>query len=64
MARSALTALLAALALGCLVTGVVVATTVDGDKGFGFGVAILCAAPAFAVLALAMRFGLGGDDDA
>ena len=64
MARSLITLALVGLALGCLVTGVVVATTVDGDSGFGFGVALLCAAPAFAVLALAMRFGLGGDDDA
>jgi hypothetical protein len=64
LARSAVTALLVGLAVGCLVTGVVVATSVDGDKGFGFGVALMCAGPAFALLALAMRFGLGGDDDA
>ena len=63
MARSFITAALVALAVGCLVTGVVVASTVDGDSGFGFGVALLCAAPAFALLALAMRFGLGGDDE-
>ena len=64
MARSFFTLALVGLAFGCLVTGVVVATTVHGDSGFGFGVALLCAAPAFALLALAMRFGLGGDDDA
>ena len=64
MARSLVTALLVAVAAGCLVTGIVVATAVDGDKGFGFGVALMCVAPAFALLALAMRFGLGGDDDA
>jgi hypothetical protein len=64
VARSAITTLLVAVALGCLVTGVVVASSVDGDKGFGFGVALMCVAPAFALLALAMRFGLGGDDDA
>ena len=64
MARSFITALLVGLAVGCLVTGIVVATSVNGDKGFGFGVALMCAAPAFALIALAMRFGLGGDDDA
>jgi hypothetical protein len=64
VARSAITTLLVAVAVGCLVTGVVVASSVDGDKGFGFGVALMCVAPAFALLALAMRFGLGGDDDA
>ena len=64
MARSFLTLALIGIACGCLVTGIVVATTVHSDSGFGFGVALLCAAPAFALLALAMRFGLGGDDDA
>ena len=64
MARSAITTLLVAIALGCLVTGIVVATSVSGDKGFGFGVALMCAGPAFALIALAMLFGLGGDDDA
>ena len=64
MARSAVTALLLGLAVGCLVTGIVVAATVSGDKGFGFGVALMTAGPAFALVALAMRFGLGEDDDA
>ena len=63
MARSFITAALVGLAVGCLVTGIVVASTVDGDSGFGFGVALLCASPAFALIALAMRFGLGEGDD-
>jgi hypothetical protein len=62
VARSALTVLLLGLAIGTLVTGVVVATSVGGDKGFGFGVALMCVGPAFALLALASRF--GSDDDA
>jgi hypothetical protein len=57
------TALLLMLAVTSLVGGIVVATSVNGDKGFGFGVALLCIAPAFALVAIAMRFGLGGDDE-
>jgi len=63
LVRSAVTALLVMLALGCLIAGVVVATQVNGDKGFGFGVALLCVSPALALIALAMRFGLGGEDE-
>ena len=63
MARAFLTTLLVALAAGCLVTGIVVASSVNGDRGFGIGVALMCLGPAFALIALAMRFGLGGDDD-
>jgi hypothetical protein len=61
--RSVITAALVLGALACLVGGVVVATSVNGDEGFGFGVALLCCAPALALIALAMRFGLGGDDE-
>ena len=64
MGRSLVTALLVLLAAGSLVTGIVVAASVNGDRGFGIGVALMCLGPAFALIALAMRFGLGGDDDA
>jgi hypothetical protein len=62
MLRSVITAGLVLAAFACLVGGIVVSTSVDGDQGFGFGVALLCCAPAFACIALAMRFGLGGDE--
>ena len=62
MLRSFLTATLVLAAFACLIGGVVVATSVSGDEGFGFGVALLCCAPALALVALAMRFGLGGDE--
>jgi hypothetical protein len=60
--RSVVTAGLVLVAFACLIGGIVVATSVSGDKGFGFGVALLCCAPALALLALAMRFGLGDDE--
>lgn len=64
MGRSFVTALLVLLAAGSLAAGIVIAASVNGDRGFGIGVALMCVGPAFALIALAMRFGLGGDDDA
>ena len=64
MARSAITGLLTLFAVGCLVAGLVVGFGGHGDTNLGITLALLCMAPCFAFLAMAMVLGLGGDDDA
>jgi hypothetical protein len=61
MARSVGTALLMLLALGSLGAGVWMGLSGDGDTDFGVTVALLCAAPMLALLALAARIRI--DDD-
>ena len=62
MARSAITAFLTFCAVSSLVAGLVVGFSGHGDTNLGITLALLCLAPCFACVALAMVFGLGGDE--
>jgi hypothetical protein len=62
MARTLVTFLLLALALGFLGAGVWLGVSGDGDVDFGITAALLCAAPMLAVLALAMQLGADEED--
>jgi hypothetical protein len=63
MLRSLVTLLLIVAAFGFLAAGIWRGVAGGGDVNFGVTAALLCVAPMLALLALAVRLGLGERDE-